>query len=64
MVEYGTFHVNEKSKLKEDITYSTSSSRNGQSYELDIFIKANNNLMLKFTNASGIEEIEKYTRMK
>lgn len=64
MVEYGTFRMNGKNKLKENITYSTLSLRKDQSYDLDIFITGNDVLTQKVTYATGIEEIEKYTRMK
>jgi len=64
VAEYGTFRMNGKSKLKENIAYSTISTRNGQSYDLDIFMKGNDALTIKATYTTGIEEVEKYTRMK
>jgi len=64
IVEYGTFHLNEKNKLKENITYSTISLRNDQSYDLDILMKGNDALTIKASYPTGIEEVEKYIRMK
>ena len=64
IVEFGTFKMNGKNKLKENITYSTMSLRNGQSYNLDILLKGNDALTIKVTDATGIEEVEKYVRMK
>jgi hypothetical protein len=64
ITEYGTFQVNGKTKLRENITYSTISERNGQSYNLDIVMKGNDALTIKATYATGAEEVENYKRMK
>jgi len=56
--------LNGKNKLKENITYSTTSVRNGQSYDLNLLLKGNDALTIKIINNTGIEEVEKYTRMK
>jgi hypothetical protein len=64
IAEYGTFRMDGKNKLKEDITYSTIAGRNGQSYDLDILMKGNDVLTIKVTDTTGIEEVEKYARMK
>jgi len=64
IAEYGTFQVNGKTRLKENITYSAISIRNGQSYDLDILVKGNNALAIKVTYPTGIEEVENYVRMK
>ncbi|MEO6330555.1 MAG: hypothetical protein ABIO55_16590 [Ginsengibacter sp.] len=64
IAEYGTFRLNGKNKLKETITYSTISSGNGQSHDLDISLKGTDAVTIKTTDAAGIEEVEKYIRMK
>ena len=64
IVEFGSFGMIGKNKLKENITYSSISLRNGQSYDVDILLKGNDALTRKVTDATGIEEVEKYVRMK
>ena len=63
IAEYGTFRMNGKNKLQENITYSTISIRKGQSYDLDILMKGNDALTI-VTYPSEIEEVEVYERMK
>lgn len=62
--EYGTFQVSGQNKLKENVTYSTKSIKNGQSYDLDILMKSNDALTIKAAYTTGIEEVENYERMK
>ena len=64
IAEYGTFRMNEKNKLQENITYSTISIKKDQLYDLDILMKGNDALTIKAADTTGIEEVESYERMK
>lgn len=64
MVEYGTFSINEKNRLKEKVSYSTRSMRKGRSYNVDVAMKGSDLMTLKVMHAPGIEEVERYVRMK
>ena len=64
IAEFGTFVMNGKDKLKESISFSTISARSTQSYDLDIFLKGNDQLTIKASYSPEIEEVESYIRMK
>ncbi len=64
VVEYGTFEMKEINRLKENITYSNMSARKDKSYNVNILMKGNDAFIATFINDSGIQEVEKYMRMK
>ncbi len=64
IAEYGTFLMNGRNKVKENITYSPIYIRKDQSYDLDILMKGNDALTIKVIYSSEIEEVEVYKRMK
>lgn len=64
IIEYGTFRMNGRNNLKENISYSTKAVRKGKSYVLDVIMKDKDTFTTTSVNADGVREVEKYSRMK